>query len=51
MDFKEKKKISHFWDNSSRAAFFIPEDLPKSVFGFSLLAGSKSGPTSIYEAP
>jgi len=32
MDFKEKKKISHFWDNFSRAAFFIPEDPPKNIF-------------------
>jgi hypothetical protein len=47
MDFKEKKKISHFWDNFSRAAFFIPGDLPKTIFGFGLSAASKSGSTSI----
>jgi len=29
MDFKEKKKISQFGTNFSRAAFFIPENLPK----------------------
>jgi len=51
MDFKEKKKISHFWDNFSRAAFFIPEDLPKNILVFGLSAGSKSGSKYIYEAP
>jgi hypothetical protein len=30
MDFKEKKKISHFGTSFSRAAFFISENLPKS---------------------
>jgi hypothetical protein len=32
MDFKEKKENITFWDigtNFSRAAFFIPENLPK----------------------
>jgi hypothetical protein len=50
MDFKEKKKISHFWDNFSRAAFVIPEDLPKNIFVFGLSAASKSGSKSIYKA-
>jgi hypothetical protein len=38
MDFKEKKKISHLWDNFSRAAFFIPEDLPKTIFVLRLIS-------------
>jgi hypothetical protein len=42
MDFKEKKKISHFWDNFSRAAFFIPENLSKEYIQSGLSAGSKS---------
>jgi hypothetical protein len=42
MDFKEKKKISHFGTSFSRAAFFIPENLPKSKSSFGLSAGSKS---------
>jgi len=50
MDFKEKKKISHLWDNFSRAAFFIPEDLPKPYSFFDLSARSKSESTSIYKA-
>jgi len=46
MDFKQKKEKSQKWDKISRAAFFIPENLPKKYIHTGLPAGSKS--ISIY---
>jgi len=45
MDFREKKKISHFGTIFSRAAFFTPENLSKKKIHFGLSARSKSGST------